>query len=114
MMAENLSSVALLAERIVARYASAIDENPCEETISIRDVVEVVVERGADDEGPVLHWFLRHVDGWTLHFNDRFEGAAAVGSALQTVLSFTLPPIDAIAEPGAGGAVVWSTLCRCW
>lgn len=72
--------------------------------MDVRDIVQVVVERV---EG-ITHWCLRHRTGWTLNFNDQFEGAQQMILEIQARLAFTLPGLQDIAGPGGDGTIVWT------
>jgi hypothetical protein len=102
-------SISLSEGRVLVRDTSAVDARPYEESIELRDVVRIVLERGGTTDGDVLaHWFLQHREGWTLHFNDSFRGAAGVIRRLQALLGFAPPQADGIAGPGGNCTVVWS------
>jgi len=75
-----------------------------EEVIQSQDIVRVTLERAAG----CVHWCLQHRAGWTRHFNDEFEGAAAVAAWLEQSLGFARP--TRIAGPGGLGTVAWSRL----
>lgn len=72
--------------------------------MDVRDIVQVIVERV---EG-IIHWYLRHRTGWTLHFNDEFEGAQQIILELQARLGFILPSSQDLAGPGGDGPIVWA------
>lgn len=100
-------SVSVERQRIVVRYCSEIDSTPCEESIGTQDIVQIVLERSEIVDDPIVHWFLKHPEGWTLHFNSQFSGATSAISELQALLKFSLPEVADISGPGAKGTVVW-------
>jgi len=72
------------------------------DTIASKDIIRVTLERVAG----CTHLYLQHRDGWTLHFNDEFPGAAAVSTWLERSLGFRKP--TQIAGPGGQGTLAWS------
>ena len=88
---------------MIARYLGA-DGRSHEEIIQTQDIVRVTLEHAAG----CVHWCLEHREGWTFHFNEEFEGAAAVVVWLERSLGFVRP--TQIAGPGSQGTVAWSRL----
>ena len=99
----TLPSVSAAEGVVVVRYISAMDGSACEVAIRLADIVQVTLE----NSGGAIHWFLQHRDGWTIHFNDRFNGAAIVATGLQSQLQFVLPREEDIAGAGGRGIVAW-------
>ena len=79
-------------------YLSAVDASPCEEAIDAQAIDKVVVECwDAADGSRVIHWFVCHREGWTVHFNDQFGGAAEAILWLQARFGFEVPQVENIA-----------------
>jgi len=98
------SSIAILNDRVIVHILSGRGWSRYEDSIEMRDIVQVVIERVAG----ITHWFLRHRIGWTLHFNDQFKGSEQIVVQLQARLGFTLPHVRDIAGPGGEGTIVWA------
>lgn len=71
-------------------------------------MVNVVIERSEVDGKSIVHWFLRHREGWMLHFNDQYTGGVSAIQALQGLLRFSIPEAGSIASAGGEGTLVWS------
>jgi len=106
----ELPSVKIEQGCVVVLYLSAIDSSPCEDSIQVQEITQVIIERGAAGGGSIVHWYLSHRKGWTLHFNDQFLGANSVIQKLQSLLGFSIPEIGSIAGPGGEGTLVWPTV----
>ena len=104
---EEPPSVAIDGDRVVVRYASAVDSSPCQDELPVSSIVQVILERTDSGGRPVVHWFLKHREGWTLHFNDEFIGAAAAISKLRSRLKFSVPKDSDIPGSGSEGVIVW-------
>jgi hypothetical protein len=98
----DVPTVRVTASDVVVRYPSAVDGRPSEDSIRVKDITRVTLERVAES----IHWYLRHPKGWTVHFHDGFDGAAAAITRLQSSLGFSAA--REIAGPGGHGTVVWS------
>src|SRR3954447_7404265 len=91
-------TVQVRGSELMARFPDA-DGRLHEDIIHLQDIVRVALECAAG----TIHWYLHHRAGWTLHFNDEFEGAAAVVVWLQRSLGFARP--TTVAGPGGQGTV---------
>ena len=70
----------------LVRHASPDIPNDLEETISRKRIAAIVVETSTADAAPrLLHWFVQHDRGWTLHFN---SDASGVDEAMAWFRSF--------------------------
>jgi hypothetical protein len=56
---------------MVVSYPDERSGKARQESIRVDEVSKLVVEQSES----VVHWFLTHADGWTLHFNEQFRGA---------------------------------------
>ena len=95
---------------IVVLRLSAIDSSAYEESIQVQDIAQVIIERSEAGGESIVHWFLSHRKGWTLHFNDQFLGANSVIQKLQSQLGFSIPEIGSIAGSGGEGTLVWHSI----
>lgn len=101
MRSADVPTVRVRDSAVVVRSASA-EEASAEDTIASKDIARVTLEHVAG----CTHWYLQHREGWTLHFNDEFGGAADVSTWLERSLGFRKPA--QIAGPGGQGTVAWS------
>jgi hypothetical protein len=70
-------------------------------------IVQVILERADSSGGTVVHWFLKHREGWGLHFNDQFIGATSAISKLRDRLNFSVPEDINIGDSGSEGTIAW-------
>lgn len=95
-------------DQVAVRFGTS-ESDPPDESICLDDVVRIVLENVPTGDQPwCLHWYLRHRDGWTLHFNSAFVGAPEVARQLEECLGFQVPALNAIAGPGGLGTAVWA------
>jgi hypothetical protein len=98
--------VEVRSDRIVVSFADATNGEPRLESIQLSDISRIVVERAAS----TLHWFLTHHSGWTLHFNDQFQGATLARNLLSAMDGFNVTALREAHASGDGeSVVVW---CR--
>jgi hypothetical protein len=101
---QMIPSVEVRGGCIVTSYPHASSGAPQRESIRIEEVSKIVVEQSAS----LVHWFLSHNSGWTLHFNEQFAGADLAKDFLSAMSGFNNAALQSAREAREGQSfVVW-------